>query len=61
MKNEVSGNVNDAKSSKHELEEANVFLKEANEAILSLTDDIKTSAATEIELAKKIHQLSQRY
>ncbi len=59
MKNEVSGNVNDAKSSKHELEEANVFLKEANEAILSLTDDIKTSAATEIELAKKIHQLSQ--
>ena len=59
MRSEVTNNVDDAKSSKQELEEANVFLNEANVAILSLTEDIKISAATEIELAGKIQQLSQ--
>ena len=59
MTNELKDNIVGAKESKKDLEQANVFLKEANKAILNLTEDIKTSAATEIELAAKIQQLSQ--
>ncbi len=59
MREGIGINVKEAKSSKNELEEANTFLNEANEAILNLTDDIKESAAIEIELAHKIQQLSQ--
>ena len=59
MREEVVDNINDAKNSKKELEEANTFLEEANVAILNLTEDIKVSATTEIELAEKIQQLSQ--
>ncbi|WP_024955796.1 methyl-accepting chemotaxis protein [Sulfurospirillum arcachonense] len=59
MRSEIGENVEYAKTSKQDLEEANVFLKEANQAILNLTEDIKISSATEIELAHKIQQLSQ--
>jgi methyl-accepting chemotaxis protein len=58
IKNGMVGSIEEAKTSKSDLEEANVFLEEANKAILELTKDIKTSAATEIELAHKIQQLS---
>jgi methyl-accepting chemotaxis protein len=58
IKAEMGTSIEEAQTSKKDLEEANVFLKEANEAILSLTEEIKISAATEIELAHKIQQLS---
>jgi len=59
MKGEIGENVTYAETSKGDLEEANVFLNEANQAILKLTEDIKTSSEIEIELAHKIQQLSQ--
>jgi methyl-accepting chemotaxis protein len=58
IKQEMGTSIDEAQTSKKDLEEANVFLKEANQAILSLTEEIKISAATEIELAHKIQQLS---
>ena len=58
IKSEMGTSIEEAQTSKKDLEEANVFLKEANQAILDLTEEIKTSAATEIELAHKIQQLS---
>jgi len=58
IKNGMIGSIEEAKTSKSDLEEANVFLEEANRAILELTQDIKISATTEIELAHKIQQLS---
>ncbi|MFT7004098.1 MAG: methyl-accepting chemotaxis protein [Sulfurimonas sp.] len=58
IKNEMVSSIDEAKISKQDLEKANVFLKEANAAILHLTEDIKISAATEVELAQKIQQLS---
>jgi methyl-accepting chemotaxis protein len=48
----------EAKESKKDLESANIFLKEANNTILDLTDEIKESAVKEVELANKIQQLS---
>uniref|UniRef100_UPI000469013B cache domain-containing protein n=1 Tax=Sulfurospirillum arcachonense TaxID=57666 RepID=UPI000469013B len=59
IKNEMGSSIDEAKTSKEDLIQANVFLKEANQAILDLTEEIKVSAATEIELAVKIQQLSQ--
>lgn len=58
IKNGMGSGIDEAKSSKEDLQGANVFLKEANQAILQLTEEIKTSAATEVELAHKIQQLS---
>jgi methyl-accepting chemotaxis protein len=58
IKSEMVSSIDEAKMSKQDLEKANVFLKEANDSILRLTRDIKTSAATEVELAQKIQQLS---
>jgi methyl-accepting chemotaxis protein len=58
-KNEMSEGINEAKASKEDMLEANNYLKEANNAILTLTEEIKTSASIEIELAHKIQQLSQ--
>ena len=58
IKSEMGSSIDEAKVSKDDLEEANGFLKEANQAILELTEEIKISAATEIELAHKIQQLS---
>jgi methyl-accepting chemotaxis protein len=50
--------ISEAKEGKTELIKANDFLKDANNAILELTKDIQSSAATEIELAHRIQQLS---
>ena len=58
IKSEMGISIEEAKISKEDMIEANKYLKEANLAILNLTDDIKQSAATEIELAHKIQQLS---
>ena len=58
LKDSMNGSIEDAKNAKNDLEKANSTLKEANQAILSLTEDIKQSAVTEIELAEKIQQLS---
>ena len=58
IKNQMGSSIDEAKTSKDDLLGANVFLKEANEAILELTESIKLSASTEIELAHKIQQLS---
>lgn len=58
LKSEMAEGMNEAKHGKEELLKANSYLKEANNAILALTSDIQHSAATEIELAHKIQQLS---
>ena len=56
---EMQESIQDAELSKEDMRHASNFLIEANKAILKLTDDIQSSAATEIELAGKIQQLSQ--
>lgn len=58
IKNEMEISIDEAKVSRGDLDEANSSLKEANIAILNLTEDIKESATTEVELALKIQQLS---
>jgi methyl-accepting chemotaxis protein len=58
IKSGMGSGIDEAKLSKEDLQGANVFLKEANQAILQLTEEIKISAATEVELAHKIQQLS---
>ncbi|WP_263832340.1 methyl-accepting chemotaxis protein [Sulfurospirillum oryzae] len=58
LKAEMNTNMGEAKAGKEELIKANGYLKDANNAILALTNDIQSSAATEIELAGKIQQLS---
>jgi len=58
LKNEMKESISEAKEGKEGLLKANRYLHEANEAILSLTKDIQQSAATEVELAHKIQQLS---
>lgn len=50
--------IEETRVGKDDIEKANDFLKDANIAILVLTDSIKESASVEIELASKIHQLS---
>jgi len=58
LKDELTEGISEAKEGKTELIKANDFLKDANNAILELTKDIQSSAATEIELAHRIQQLS---
>lgn len=58
LKSEMAQGMQEAKEGKTELVKANEFLSDANSAILALTKDIQSSAATEIELAHKIQQLS---
>jgi len=58
LKRELEEGIGEAKEGKDELLKANTFLSEANSAILALTHDIQSSAATEVELARRIQQLS---
>ncbi|WP_438874150.1 methyl-accepting chemotaxis protein [Sulfurospirillum oryzae] len=58
LKDELDEGIIEAKEGKEELLKANTFLSEANSAILVLSQEIQSSAATEIELAHKIQQLS---
>ncbi|EDZ61342.1 methyl-accepting chemotaxis sensory transducer [Sulfurimonas gotlandica GD1] len=59
IKDEMGNSIEEAKISKDDLEKANGFLTQANQAILELTKDIKISASVEIELAHSIKQLSE--
>lgn len=58
LKEEMRIGMEEAKAGKAELLKANNYLSEANSAILKLTKEIQSSANTEIELARKIQQLS---
>ena len=58
LKDELTEGISEAEEGKAELIKANDFLKDANSAILELTKEIQSSAATEIELAHRIQQLS---
>lgn len=57
--NQMQNNIEESKIAKKDLLEANVFLQEAKEVVLDLTEEIKTSAQVEIELSDKIHRLSK--
>ncbi len=58
VREEMVESIHEAQTSKKDIDGANDLLKEANRAILILTDDIKVSASAEIELAHKIQQIS---
>ena len=58
IKSNLKASVQEAKEARDELESVNHHMTEANKAILSLAQDIQSSASTEIELASKIQQLS---
>ncbi|MFK5881694.1 MAG: methyl-accepting chemotaxis protein [Sulfurospirillum sp.] len=58
IKDKLVVSVQEAKEARIELEKVDTQMKEANQAILQLAEDIQTSASTEIELAGKIQQLS---
>ncbi len=59
IKNEMESSIEEARQSKNDLEKANGFLVEANQAILELTQDIKLGVDAEIELAQEIKALSE--
>jgi len=59
IKHEMGSSIEEARKSKDDLEKASALLLEANQAILELTQDIKVSASSEIELAHKIKELSE--
>jgi methyl-accepting chemotaxis protein len=59
MQGEMRESIDEAQKSKGELQKASGYVEEASGSILSLTEQIQESAHTEIELAKKIEQLSQ--
>ncbi|MFK5881164.1 MAG: methyl-accepting chemotaxis protein [Sulfurospirillum sp.] len=58
IKTNLESSVQEAKIARGELEQVNTHMVEANRSILTLAHDIQQSAATEIELAEKIQQLS---
>ena len=58
IQHEMTGSISEAKESKSDMETASGYIKEANGAILHLTEQIQRSAQTEIELARRIEQLS---
>ena len=58
IRNEMSQSIEKAKGSKDDMEKANDSLHSASNAIMELTEEIQRSSEVEIELASKIHQLS---
>jgi len=58
IKSNLEVSAQEAKAARGELESVNDHMAEANKAILSLAQDIQSSASTEIELAGKIQQLN---
>jgi methyl-accepting chemotaxis protein len=58
IKDGMGDSIGEAKTSKEDMIEANKYLQDANNAILNLTENIKISANTEVELAHRIQQLS---
>jgi len=59
IKKDIASSVEEANSAKAELNKANTALNEAQEEISVMTDSVEKSAQVEIELARKIEQLSQ--
>ncbi|NOX16010.1 MAG: methyl-accepting chemotaxis protein [Epsilonproteobacteria bacterium] len=58
IKDKLVTSVQEAKVARIELEKVDAQMKEANKALIVLTNDIQKSASTEIEMAQKIQQLS---
>ena len=58
MQEKLMVSVDEAKKSKEELEKVNAKMKDTNQKIMQLTNDIQNSASIEIELAHKIQQIS---
>ena len=58
MQNKMHESIKEAESGKHELEKADSDIQEASSSIINLTQQIQESASFEIELARKIEQLS---
>ncbi len=58
IKDKLVASVEDAKKARADMEKVNDHTKEANDTILTLTNEIQQSASTEIELASKLQQLS---
>jgi methyl-accepting chemotaxis protein len=59
MITQILKSVDDSKSSKEEILDASNMLNEARDEIVALTDKVKSSASSEVELAHKIEALSQ--
>jgi len=57
-KSEVENSVEEAKEAKEDILQAKDYLQDANKSILGLTEEIKLTASTEVELSQKIQQLS---
>lgn len=58
MRDQMKDSIKEAEDGKHELEKADNYIQEASGSIVKLTEQIQESASTEIELARKIEQLS---
>ncbi len=58
IKSNLESSAEETNDARRELEEVNKHMSEANASILTLAHDIQQSAATEVELAGKIQQLS---
>jgi len=58
IKSNLETSVEETNDARKELEQVNDYMHEANKSILTLAHEIQQSAATEVELADKIQQLS---
>lgn len=58
MQSQMQESIKEAENGKVELEKADNNIQEASDSIVNLTEQIQESASTEIELARKIEQLS---
>jgi methyl-accepting chemotaxis protein len=59
VKEELAGSLEEAKRSKEEIEQAHQKLTGAKKSILKMASDVHSGAQNEIELARRIEQLSQ--
>jgi methyl-accepting chemotaxis protein len=58
MQDQMKESIKEAENGKDELQRADGHIQDASNSILNLTEQIQESASTEIELARKIEQLS---
>jgi methyl-accepting chemotaxis protein len=59
MQKEMQTSILEAQKGKEDLQKANEYVENASSSILKLSDQIQESASIEVELAKRIEQLSQ--
>lgn len=59
VREDMGISIDQAKNSKEDMIKANMALKSASNAVITLTEDIQKSSATEIELSQRLNQLSQ--